>query len=676
MAEAGPFVPRDGAGVSSRAEVTTCIHGSLHEDGHDLATLIIIELEFKAPRNELRRLRSAVVKARFVAYPSIDSTDPVPTVHDIAPAGTVAIVDQGLEKPALLNSWDPLHGRPPGAWLEGAKKTVGSRNLGQPNAAIWKVHKDDKGDDTDTGIPTTLTFGILLRRSIAAKFQAVFDITATIGAKTNATMTSKAYRGSMVATSPLITFDPASSFGSPRVKGMLDLDKNKLSDITLSSFAKASFPVQPGDILARQASHYVELWNLHEAGQMVIRSNPHQLDTYVEKLEGLPCREKPDVNFLNRAFDWVSRITSNAATTKTPIVCSVLMLRSEENVNGTASPIRGHFDKNTLDSIWEFFDLPPDALGAIPGGGGSCYQRTSTTNGHQGYIVQTPSTGRSTWSLILVSDTRFIRGAAILQADGLRSAHAILQKVSKVRGKHPNPLLLLLHLFMDYHEETSKGFKTISDQVTEVDRDILEALRRGDNHGDTASNKIDTPKGDNFAQLNRNLHEASSNLVNIARRNEFEKGLCSMLQVDLRGDPLLTELVNLSAKSDKLGLEIKDLPERISGHRTVLYSLIAQRDASLQYDLSKATFKDSKAMKTLAIITMVFLPATFVATLFSADMISFKSKGQASWIYAVAVVPFTVGLVLAWFWWPKGSENNSDELDEEAGIEGQKIKQK
>ena len=41
------------------------------------------------------------------------------------------------------------------------------------------------------------------------------------------------------------------------------------------------------------------------------------------------------------------------------------------------------------------------------------------------------------------------------------------------------------------------------------------------------------------------------------------------------------------------------------------YNLIAQRDSEVMKEVSKATKTDSAAMKTIAVMTMAFLPATF-----------------------------------------------------------------
>ena len=56
-------------------------------------------------------------------------------------------------------------------------------------------------------------------------------------------------------------------------------------------------------------------------------------------------------------------------------------------------------------------------------------------------------------------------------------------------------------------------------------------------------------------------------------------------------------------------------------------------------------------MKTLAIITIVFLPGALVATVFSIGMFEFRDKRQQIWIYFVVVVPFTIFVMAAWLMW-------------------------
>lgn len=77
--------------------------------------------------------------------------------------------------------------------------------------------------------------------------------------------------------------------------------------------------------------------------------------------------------------------------------------------------------------------------------------------------------------------------------------------------------------------------------------------------------------------------------------------------------------------------------------------------------------RDSIAMKTIAILGIVFLPGTFVATLFSINMFDWgdPNSGEANsltvsrsiWIYWAITVPLTILTFLIWMFWSR-SENN------------------
>lgn len=72
-------------------------------------------------------------------------------------------------------------------------------------------------------------------------------------------------------------------------------------------------------------------------------------------------------------------------------------------------------------------------------------------------------------------------------------------------------------------------------------------------------------------------------------------------------------------------------------------------------------------MKTLAFITALFLPGTFIASLFSTNMFDWKpslSYGPEQsptmspffWVYWVVTVPLTSLVLMGWFWWYKRAD--------------------
>jgi hypothetical protein len=114
-----------------------------------------------------------------------------------------------------------------------------------------------------------------------------------------------------------------------------------------------------------------------------------------------------------------------------------------------------------------------------------------------------------------------------------------------------------------------------------------------------------------------------------------------------------------------------------------LYNIINQKEARLNLDmaaqqrrLAHASKRDSNSMKSLSLLGAVFLPATYLASLFSMTFFNFQNSDGPSvssdlWIYFVITVPLTVLIVLFWRWWDKRREVQYAAEDEvlEAGID-------
>ena len=109
------------------------------------------------------------------------------------------------------------------------------------------------------------------------------------------------------------------------------------------------------------------------------------------------------------------------------------------------------------------------------------------------------------------------------------------------------------------------------------------------------------------------------------------------------------------------------LKERVASQIQVLYSITSQTDNRLSARIAVSSGRDSAAMKTLAFITAVFLPGTYIATLFSMSMFDWQatspsgSKAISSdssilsskfWVYWVITIPLTLIVIISWrLWW-------------------------
>ncbi|KAL8745835.1 MAG: hypothetical protein Q9190_002064 [Brigantiaea leucoxantha] len=90
------------------------------------------------------------------------------------------------------------------------------------------------------------------------------------------------------------------------------------------------------------------------------------------------------------------------------------------------------------------------------------------------------------------------------------------------------------------------------------------------------------------------------------------------------------------------------------------------------------TRMDSDAMKTIAALTMVYLPGTFVATLFGMVFFTVSSTGAETrfsvnskwWIYLSATIPLTMVTVAVWLGWVKWKIWKRKQFEENSKIKG------
>ncbi|KAI0128221.1 hypothetical protein F4776DRAFT_629640 [Hypoxylon sp. NC0597] len=100
-------------------------------------------------------------------------------------------------------------------------------------------------------------------------------------------------------------------------------------------------------------------------------------------------------------------------------------------------------------------------------------------------------------------------------------------------------------------------------------------------------------------------------------------------------------------------LRVGHLKERADVQAKAITNLLAQRNNETNRRLAEAstsiahdTRRDSSAMKSIAILTMVFLPATFTATYFGTPAMATLEPSQG--LYWIVTIPLTLVVVLIW----------------------------
>ena len=108
--------------------------------------------------------------------------------------------------------------------------------------------------------------------------------------------------------------------------------------------------------------------------------------------------------------------------------------------------------------------------------------------------------------------------------------------------------------------------------------------------------------------------------------------------------------------------------DRMSNQLTTILSLISQQDQNVGIKIAEASKTialeakmDSSSMKTIAGVTMCFLPGTFVASIFAMPMFDWRAPfgsvvSDRLWIYFVVTIPLTLATCAVWWLWLRFKE--------------------
>ncbi|KAK5118184.1 hypothetical protein LTR85_008164 [Meristemomyces frigidus] len=194
-----------------------------------------------------------------------------------------------------------------------------------------------------------------------------------------------------------------------------------------------------------------------------------------------------------------------------------------------------------------------------------------------------------------------------------------------------------------------------------IDNDVLEHVKEL------------TRLGQEVSQLRSDLEFAEYQMEGIELlHGDFRKTLSPSLSEEMmklwhelktKLDFAGRELVRERGRTDVFNAEVQGLVQTV-------YTLVAVRDNSLNHEVARASLRmaedsrkvailtrqDSTDMRVIAGATLVFLPATFVATLFSTDFFNFTPSKAASpslvskwiWLYLVVTVALTGIVMLIW----------------------------
>ncbi|KAL8778170.1 MAG: hypothetical protein Q9213_007531 [Squamulea squamosa] len=102
--------------------------------------------------------------------------------------------------------------------------------------------------------------------------------------------------------------------------------------------------------------------------------------------------------------------------------------------------------------------------------------------------------------------------------------------------------------------------------------------------------------------------------------------------------------------------------QRVQNLIALTYNLLANRDSITSHRIAHEARQDGAAMKTIALVTMLFFPATFVSSFLGTNLVTLDvgADGRTRfvfshlwWIYLVSAIPLTIMTLLAWLYFVK-----------------------
>ncbi|EHK25533.1 uncharacterized protein TRIVIDRAFT_126539, partial [Trichoderma virens Gv29-8] len=131
---------------------------------------------------------------------------------------------------------------------------------------------------------------------------------------------------------------------------------------------------------------------------------------------------------------------------------------------------------------------------------------------------------------------------------------------------------------------------------------------------------------------------------------------------------------HVSLLQDRLSMQAVDIEftlKRVHLQTNILTGIISRDDIKANLDLAESQHRDSLSMKTLAIVTMVFLPGSFISALFSTSMFDWNSVDPKSnsigvrtmpqfSLYWAITIPLTLITFLLYFFWLRVMKQQRD----------------
>lgn len=273
------------------------------------------------------------------------------------------------------------------------------------------------------------------------------------------------------------------------------------------------------------------------------------------------------------------------------------------------------------------------------------------------FMLQTPTDGAPWCSLAASKRGTIVKTVYVYDDDVLNPASIMIGEViqSGWRGSGLQIINLPQAILRAHSKWCSQRLARVDVVVTQVE------------------DRLESKRSSALAEMHRILHHQTRELTGLERRSRFEKSIVTSIEEvaakarhgTVPWPPLAPAKSALEART----FDFESLPKRIESARSATNDIILQRTqqqnleiAELSRRIAEATLSDAASMKTIAVLTMVFLPGTAIASIFSMSMFDWSANDGTTlaskwlWVYFVVAMPATAITLLAWWSWSRRKE--------------------
>ncbi|KNG88526.1 hypothetical protein ANOM_003261, partial [Aspergillus nomiae NRRL 13137] len=347
-------------------------------------------------------------------------------------------------------------------------------------------------------------------------------------------------------------------------------------------------------------------------------------------------------------------------------------------INGTATDGLG-LEAETIQYLSKLLNLPWP-LTTLTGYSSGLFTKFEHENkngvlegeARTGIVIQTPHSTPIKCLLALFHNTKSNLTTCFLYSAFPIHLFQFRDLLPKLLGKSNQPMIVFPVVFLKVYNECIEGYRKIQEWN-------IASLEEGiglTDYYQYKSSSTGKPR-DRIKMINGISYDLSRFELFIdfeCRLYGFLTDLCSSSgsRFDLSREPNTGEklrewlqLIDCVALSHKQAAS--SYRQRVQAQNTVLYSLVSQAESRLNYQVAASTKQDSSDMRAVALLTMLFLPGTFVATFFSAGLVTSNSgsipmANKYLWIYWVITVPLTIIVVLIWKCWSRKQTGRANNL--------------